>query len=342
MITLRVRAGPHRRHACPVLVPVDLDPHQPVVLFQAPGRRPRACQWQGRRLCWLLTRLDAGESCDYQLTPVLQRRKPAARLRWQDAGTGLYHVALDGRPMGHYDANPERPFPGLRNLGPQQAVKELVVRGGRAVIGPSVHCSTRANVISSVAGPVFAQLETHGLWLGTRRARLLEERTVFTFHATPADVRLIDVTVTLRASFGPVSLAAGAGAGLLSLTTKKQESAGSSMSNSWAASGLDEVQGRRAAWIALGREQGMAMALFDHPENPGFPCAWRIDPDGAVIANPFTQAFSFDAAGSRFTLAAGEVVTFRHRLCFSSERRWREAVQEHWLNFACPPRVEVL
>ncbi len=83
MIRLRVHAGPHARRCFPLEVNLDLEASQPVILYQEPGHRPRACQSEpmptGSRLRWMGTRLDAETSQDYHLELVSHRRKPGER-----------------------------------------------------------------------------------------------------------------------------------------------------------------------------------------------------------------------------------------------------------------------
>src|SRR6266536_2844922 len=103
MLRLRVEAGPHSRRSCPVSVLTDLDPVQPVILYQEPGHRARNCQLEpagtGSRVWWLLTHLDAGAQQEYQLLPVLQRRKPYTHLRWDTPAPDRFRVNLDGQPV---------------------------------------------------------------------------------------------------------------------------------------------------------------------------------------------------------------------------------------------------
>lgn len=53
----------------------------------------------------------------------------------------------------------------------------------------------------------------------------------------------------------------------------------------------NEVAGKRAKWlICQGLDAGNlpgGVAVFDHPENPGYPSQWTIEGTGLISANPF-------------------------------------------------------
>ena len=83
-----------------------------------------------------------------------------------------------------------------------------------------------------------------------------------------------------------------------------------------------DVWGKRAPWVALRGEinsEKVTLALFDHPENVGYPTYWHARGYGLFAANPLGQKiFSEGAEELNFSLKAGESVTFRHRLLIRS------------------------
>jgi len=85
--------------------------------------------------------------------------------------------------------------------------------------------------------------------------------------------------------------------------------------------GID-VWGTRARWMALrGVIEGedLAVVIFDHPENPGYPTYWHARGYGLFTANPFGHKdFTNDQHYFNFKLLKGESTTFVHRYLFQS------------------------
>ena len=73
----------------------------------------------------------------------------------------------------------------------------------------------------------------------------------------------------------------------------------------------ERAEGQRAMWIDVGmqvegRNDLVHVAMFDHPDNAGYPQAWRVD-----------GQFGVGAARSRaadWTIKKGETEVIRHRL----------------------------
>jgi len=92
--------------------------------------------------------------------------------------------------------------------------------------------------------------------------------------------------------------------------------------------------GERAVWVDVGMrvdglEEEAHVALFDHPDNPHFPQAWRID------AQLGTGPAAALLGGAR--LAAGETLVYRHRLRVSLGPLNDLAVAEAWSEYSGHP-----
>lgn len=80
----------------------------------------------------------------------------------------------------------------------------------------------------------------------------------------------------------------------------------------------DAAWGTRGKWCRLSGEvrgQPVAVSIFDHPANPGFPTYWHARGYGLFAANPLGQkelSEGKDVLG--FALGPNETVTFRHRV----------------------------
>lgn len=85
-----------------------------------------------------------------------------------------------------------------------------------------------------------------------------------------------------------------------------------------------EVWGTRASWMKLAGTidgGGVAIVIYDHPDNVGYPTYWHARTYGLFAANPLGQkVFSKGEKELNFRLKPGESVTFKYRLAvFSSD-----------------------
>ena len=90
------------------------------------------------------------------------------------------------------------------------------------------------------------------------------------------------------------------------------------------------AEGQRAMWVDVGMEiEGLEewghITLFDHPDNPGFPTAWRVD--GQLGVGP-TAAIQGD-----WSINKRESQTFRHQLVVYSGKHSDVESNELWAEF---------
>jgi hypothetical protein len=321
------------------------------LLYQEPEHLPRALQVEplttGVRLWWIIRHLPADTTSDYHLVTTPSRTKQPRSFHWEALGMQQLRLHRNDQTLAVYDGRPQRPFPGLASiLLPQStvpAVEELRVSG--AGTAPP-HRQTRLDSVSPpVDGPVFARLSSRGHWLDERHDRLLEEMCLYTFYRGDRKTQLLDLTISLRATFGPVCWGGGDMSGLLELVFPEVclRSTDHSLTNSLGAAGAVEVERRRAAWCRV--DATGTTVLFDSPLNPGSPCCWHWDSAArSLTADPFSQSPSAANAHEReyLTLNTGETLTHRYRLIVSSERLSSTRVQAHLVNYVFPPHVAVL
>ena len=93
----------------------------------------------------------------------------------------------------------------------------------------------------------------------------------------------------------------------------------------------ERAEGKRAMWLDVGmkvagRDDLAHVAIFDHPENAGFPQPWRVD--GQLGVGPVR------ARMGDWPIAAGETETIRHRLVFYTGDLEDIALTEAWAAFS--------
>lgn len=84
----------------------------------------------------------------------------------------------------------------------------------------------------------------------------------------------------------------------------------------------EDVWGTRAQWVALNGTQNneaVALTIYDHPENIGYPTFWHARGYGLFAANPLGQkVFSKGDLELNATIKKGESLTFKYRVMVSN------------------------
>ncbi|WP_114750672.1 DUF6807 family protein [Pleomorphovibrio marinus] len=91
-----------------------------------------------------------------------------------------------------------------------------------------------------------------------------------------------------------------------------------------------EAEQQRAIWLDIGlkvqgRDDLAHVAIFDHPENPGFPVSWRVD--GELGVGPSRQILG------EWRLNKGEKEKFRYRLFCYTGPFDHDKVMQAWKDF---------
>jgi Methane oxygenase PmoA len=197
----------------------------------------------------------------------------------------------------------------------------------------------------AVSGQTRGELEVELAWLAPDGKPLLREETLLVFSAG-ANQRVIDRVTKLTAldrrvvfndnkegllglrvarqleqpSTEPATFTDASGKATV---VAKMDNAGTS-GNYRSSEGKtgDAVWGTRGRWASLaGRigEEKIALVMFDHPQNPGYPTYWHARGYGLFAANPLGQkVFSNGKQELKFTLEPGQSATFRYRLLILS------------------------
>ena len=84
----------------------------------------------------------------------------------------------------------------------------------------------------------------------------------------------------------------------------------------------EEVWGTRAQWVSLNgiqNDEAVALTIYDHPENLGYPTFWHARGYGLFAANPLGQkVFSKGDLELNATINKGERLTFKYRVMVSN------------------------
>lgn len=99
----------------------------------------------------------------------------------------------------------------------------------------------------------------------------------------------------------------------------------------------EDVWGTRAKWVSLTgtvEREPVTLAIFDHPQNTGYPTYWHARGYGLFAANPFGwKDFTNNRETLNFSLEPQQSVTFRHRILIASGVLSPEALEAQYKKF---------
>ena len=189
-----------------------------------------------------------------------------------------------------------------------------------------------------------ASLTANSIWVRPDKKVLLNEQTTFNFSVRENDF-IIDRITTLAATDTTVifkdvkdGMFAIRVARELELPSKEKSSFVDDKGNItevppsaagvtgmyYSSNGLkgDSVWGSKGSWVMLtGRKDGkdIAIAMFDHPSNVGYPAYWHARGYGLFSVNPLgRKIFSNGKEELNFALQPGQSTTFRYRIVIHS------------------------
>jgi hypothetical protein len=199
-----------------------------------------------------------------------------------------------------------------------------------------------------ISGPVCGRFTEQLDWESNEHKKVCEETRVFTVWNMPDDGRLADLSVTFKASEGPVKFGDTKEGGIVSLRVPSSMIGAKTGTVENAAGGVGEAEtwGKSAHWVdyhGLVEGQHVGVAIMDHPFNLRHPTPWHVRDYGLFAANPFAHGhykFSLLKSGD-YTLPAGESLAFRYRLFFHRGDPRRGEVSSKWSDYAFPPVVKV-
>ena len=226
---------------------------------------------------------------------------------------------------------------------------------------PKMGTILHRSIISTKSGADRGELVAEADWVLHDGKTILRERTQYVF-AGDATTRSIDRMTTLTALEERVVFA-DAKDGMLGIRVARQleqpstkpevftdiagrATAVPALDNTGVSGSYLTSEGKSgdAAWGTRGRwtmlsgtigDEPIAIAILDHPKNPGFPTYWHARGYGLFAANPLGQkAFSNGKETLNFTLEPGASATFRYRVLILSGTVKPDAIEREYQAFA--------
>jgi hypothetical protein len=154
-------------------------------------------------------------------------------------------------------------------------------------------------------------------WLSPGGQPMLEEVRTMAFSGD-ANLRIVDVDITLKALVETTFGDSKDGAFAIRLAEPLTEKNGGTITNSEGASGMEQIWGKQASWVdysgALGGEK-LGVAMLEHPDSFHHPSRWHVRDYGLLAVNPFgANAFDKDLQPAQLVLLPGGNVHLRYRI----------------------------
>ncbi|MEM3545693.1 MAG: PmoA family protein [Candidatus Bathyarchaeia archaeon] len=169
--------------------------------------------------------------------------------------------------------------------------------------------------------------ENHGVvksdevWIAKTGSPVVDVFRRFTFRKTTNGLRIVDVEVDLKASYGDVKLGDTKEGGIISLRVapSMRGITGGTIRNSRGGVGEEECWGKRSEWCdytgsVYGKTVGIT--VFDHPSNLRHPTYWHVRAYGLFTANPFGISYFEEdkSLDGSLTVGKGDYLRFKYRV----------------------------
>lgn len=199
------------------------------------------------------------------------------------------------------------------------------------------------------SGPQEGVIRSANKWIALDGTVVCTDVRTFRVYNRPANERLFDFEVTLKAGDHDVVLGdtkEGSMALRLAETMRLKPNkfnVGKPTGHIVQSTGVRDqaTWGKRAAWCDYyGPVEGktVGVAIFDHPQNPRFPTWWHVRDYGLFAANPFgVHYFEKKPAGTGdLKIPAGQSLTFRYRIYMHEGNEVQADVAGHYAKWAEP------
>lgn len=188
-------------------------------------------------------------------------------------------------------------------------------------------------------GPLFARLIQRNRWVVGDKTHLCERRQL-TVYVTPERFRLIDIELDLFSDGSePVELGKtpfGLLAARVAQSMTVFDGAGEIV-NALGQRNEQQAHWQSAPWIdqsgPVAPDRWGGIAIFDHPDNPGYPTAWHCRNDGWTGA-----AFNLTSA---WTIEPVDHLRLRYRVHLHRHDAIQGEVSRRYEEYACQPSVRV-
>ena len=186
----------------------------------------------------------------------------------------------------------------------------------------------------------FTSFTAFNTWTHHDKTPIADDITVITVYNTDCFTKIIDVDLTLTASYGDVTLGQTKEAG--NIAVRMADSLivdnGGTIVNSYGAVNEREIWMKRSCFndyygkVSDGKIYGIA--IFDNPENENYPSYWHTRDYGLMAVN------NFYVLGEK-VIKKGESVNYKYRIIVHENDTETAKINTLFNNYITPPSVEI-
>jgi len=173
-------------------------------------------------------------------------------------------------------------------------------------------------VVETHDGPKSGGFTVAAQWMDQDGHPIIDETLALTFYAEPAESRIFDIDMRLKAIKLATFEDARDGVVGIRFAPAFDENHGGKVVNAEGLQGSAKIEGAHSPWVdwqtSLDGEQ-VGVAMMDHPANHRAPTTWRAREFGLLFANPFAQRFyDKSRADGSFGMQPGDELRLRYRI----------------------------
>ena len=192
-----------------------------------------------------------------------------------------------------------------------------------------------------VDGCAYTQFTAKNLWTHNDKSPIADDATTIVVYNTLENRRIIDVSLTLTANYGYITLGSTKEAGPIAVRMADNYIVpnGGKIENSFGGINEGEIWMKRAHWNdycgagEFGNIYGVA--IFDNPQNPGYPSYFHTRDYGLMAPNNFYL-------GGELKIPAGESLSFKYRLVIHSGDTKKAKIPQLFANYIFAPETVLL
>ncbi len=199
-----------------------------------------------------------------------------------------------------------------------------------------------------VSGPVCGAFRSRSYWVSRSEQPVVAEEKHVVVYAPAPDARILDISVTLHATEGPVRFGDTKEGAMLSVRVASSMDADTAghIENAYGGKGEDECFGGRAQWMDyVGPVDGatVGLAVFDHPSSFRYPTYWHVRNYGLMHANCFAwrEFLGHPGVDGSYVLPEGARLRCKFRVYLHTGNAQEAGVRERYHDFITPPVVEL-
>lgn len=185
---------------------------------------------------------------------------------------------------------------------------------------------------------VFTSFKANNLWTDFNFNPMADDVTFIKLYNTGEESLILDLTLTLKASYGDIILGRTKEAGPVAIRVSDELKAFGTLINAYGKTKEEQIWMKRAPWCGFtGRIKGrpMGISIFDSPGNYGYPSYWHGRKYGLIAPN------NFYIPGS-LTLKKSEEMSFSYRIVTHMGEEPFTAMSEKFNDYINPPGIELL